>query len=481
MTVELIGVVALIFGVVSLFRDPRFIVYVFFCFTLLGAAAALILDSLGGTNISPAHILLGFLTFKIFSDRELFKNVKAGVAFGSPGFWLLMTVIYSIFTAFFMPRIFAGQFYIFAVRAQDSHGVLLTPSISNVTQSIYFVGDFICFIALYGYASASNGKKVLGQAALVCAILNLIFAALDLLTYFTNTSELLSFIRNANYAMLNDSEVAGFKRIVGSFTEASSFSFTTLGYFAFTSKLWLLGIRPRLTLILASLSLGALIFSTSTTAYVGLAAFLLFSYLQMLIYSIRRPLTSQMVFFIVGAPIVLAIIVLAIALNDTYSSYVQGLLDTMVLNKMSTDSGIERSAWNRQALQNFFDTFGFGVGNGTVRASSFPVAVLAGLGFIGAAIFAMFFIGVFKRQVRGYSDPIEYAYQEASKSSCVAWLIAATTSGALIDLGLPFFVFAALACAGGQSPRTEIRKRNSENRDLLSSYSHAYGSIPRRE
>jgi hypothetical protein len=41
-------------------------------------------------------------------------------------------------------------------------------------------------------------------------------------------------------------------------------------------------------------------------------------------------------------------------------TYLQGLLDTMVFNKLASDSGVERSSWNRLAIQNFEDTFGFG-------------------------------------------------------------------------------------------------------------------------
>lgn len=36
---------------------------------------------------------------------------------------------------------------------------------------------------------------------------------------------------------------------------------------------------------------------------------------------------------------------------------------------------------------------------------------------------------------------------EAAKYACLGWLVAATVSGALVDLGLPFFAFAALACS----------------------------------
>src|SRR6266852_2384458 len=435
MTVQLIGIFTLLIGIASLFRPAPFTVNVFFCSTLLGASAALVLDSLGGTNISPSHLLLGFLLFRLLSDERVAKNALQGVSFGRPGFWLLLTVIFSIISAFFMPRLFAGQTLTFPVRAESNQSVPLAPAMSNITQSIYFIGNFACFITLYGYASTLSGRKVLGGAAIACATLNLIFGALDLLTYFTNTTELFSFIRNANYALLNDTEVAGFKRIVGSFTEASSYGSATLGYFALTIRLWLLGVKTRQTAILAALSFLALVFSTSTTAYVGLASFLAFTVVQLFFDMLRRPATKQMTLFLLTSPIVLAIAAVAIALNDSASAYVQYLLDTMVLNKMSTASGIERSAWNDQAMQNFFDTSWFGVGNGSVRASSFPVGVLANLGIVGALIFSLFFITfLLSRGKGGQSDGLGDGYRQAAKSVCVAWLITATISGALIDL-----------------------------------------------
>jgi hypothetical protein len=78
MTIELIGFIALGFGLFSIFCEPAFIVYVFLCSTLLGSAAAIILDSLGGTNISPAHLLLGFLTFKLIGSGKLCQEFGAG-------------------------------------------------------------------------------------------------------------------------------------------------------------------------------------------------------------------------------------------------------------------------------------------------------------------------------------------------------------------------------------------------------------------
>jgi len=452
MTIELIGIIAIAVGLASLFFEPPFIVYVFLSSTLLGAAAAFTLPSLGGTNIPPAHLLIGFLAIKLVSTNAFSRRVTDGLAAENPGFWLLITLIYSLATAYLLPRIFAGQTFVFPART-IGYTLPLEPAMSNVTQSIYLIADFICFILLYTYAGTIEGKRTLGNAALVCAALNLMFAAVDLLTYFTGTTELLSFIRNANYGLLNETELAGLKRITGSFTEASSFGAATLGYFAFTIKLWLSRIRPRLTFILTGLSLFALLYSTSTTAYVGLAVFLAVIYLQTVVNALRRPINTQTLLFIAGVPIFLPILIIVIAMNDSTSSYIKDLLDTLVLNKMSTDSGIERSSWNSQAMQNFFDTFGFGVGNGSVRASSYPISVLASLGIVGALTITLFLISVFFDRGRTNLSNSKFdIYRQAAKYTCLAWLITSLASGALVDLGLPFFVFAALACSRSIAP-----------------------------
>src|SRR6185437_371476 len=186
MTVEFVGYFSLLIGILSLYCRDSFIVYMFFCATLLGAAAAFVLTSLGGTNISPAHLLLGFLTVRLLRISQISSRSIQGLAFGSPGFWLLLTVIYSALAAYLMPRIFAGQTFTFPVRSESTYTILpLAPAMSNLTQSIYFVGDLICFVVIYGYAGTQRGYRILGKAALACATLNLVFASLDLVTYFT--------------------------------------------------------------------------------------------------------------------------------------------------------------------------------------------------------------------------------------------------------------------------------------------------------
>jgi hypothetical protein len=361
---------------------------------------------------------------------------------------------YAAVTAYLLPRVFQGQTFAFTARAHgENYAAPLAPTSSNLTQSVYFVGDCICFLVLSSFGSSEAGRRCLARAALMCVILNLGFAALDLVTYATNTGELLSFIRNSTYSMMSDTEMAGFKRVVGSFVEASSFAYWTLGYFAFATSLWLNGIAVRLTLALSVLSLFALLFSTSTTAYVGLSGYLFVEFVIIAVNFMFWRVRPQMLVFLIFAPIVLAIVVIAICLNDASYAYFANLLDTLVLSKMSTGSGIERSNWNNQAIQTFLDTFGFGAGNGSVRASSFPIAVIASLGLLGTATYALFLLTIWFKRARPAPRSVS-AMQRAGRSACLAWLIAASASGSFIDLGLPFFAFAALACVAFVEART---------------------------
>jgi hypothetical protein len=453
MTIEIIGAIAAVLGIIGVIAGPNFIVATFVISTLLGAAAAFQLDFLAA-GISPSHLLLGFLIVSLMRRRDVRRSAINSLAFPKAGFWLLLTFIYSIFSAFVFPRVFAGMTDVYPVRTATFALERLAPSTANFTQSVFFTGDFICFFAISGYLGLLEGKRVLAKVALSCAALNLAFAALDLLTYFTNTTEMLAFIRNTNYRMLNDTEVAGFKRIVGSFTEAAGFGSMTLGYFAFSARLWLRGFHTRLTSTLAALSLIALVFSTSTTADVGLSVMLLLLYLESAYRLAFHRVPIQTLFFLVVAPIVVAILIVGVALNDASWSYVQNLLNTIVFNKMATDSGVERSAWTRQALQNFLDTWGFGAGNGSLRASSLLAAIVASLGVFGAFTYGAFFVRVLLNNRKSPSlDDYEYGVTDAARFSCLAWVIASSIAGAFIDLGLHFFVFAALACANNNKAR----------------------------
>jgi hypothetical protein len=167
-----------------------------------------------------------------------------------------------------------------------------------------------------------------------------------------------------------------------------------------------------------------------------------------------------MLVFLVGSPLALALFAVLIAMNDSYSEYVQNLLDTFLLNKLSSSSGVERSSWNQHAMQSFFDTFGFGFGNGSGRASSFLISALASLGLFGSALFSLFFLSLFLSSSRGTRlDPVEDVARQGAKYMCLAWLISGSVSNPLIDLGPAFYFFAALACATGATKSSPVLAR----------------------
>src|SRR5258708_16549875 len=115
MSIELIGFITLAVGLLSLVFETPFIVYAFVCSTLLGSAAAFVMESLGGTNISPSHLLLGFLTLKLLRGGTYLNASVQSLKFGRTGFWLLLTVFYAGLSAYVMPRGFQRQTQVFPV------------------------------------------------------------------------------------------------------------------------------------------------------------------------------------------------------------------------------------------------------------------------------------------------------------------------------------------------------------------------------
>lgn len=452
MHVEAFGLGVLLVGFFGWFARPGFLIYLFVISILFGATAAIILTNLGGANVQPAHLLLAFLAPHCFNKTRNFRAGLRALAVPNPGFWLLLTMVYGIVSAIFFPRLFEGATDVYAIaRTQVGSATVLLPlgpTSGNVTQTIYFIGDVVCFLIFYAYASERGTFVAVTYAILAATAVNLVLAALDVATYWTHTTQLLDFIRNAHYRMLNNATEAGFKRIVGSFPEASTFGYFTLGWFAFCTSLWLRGISRWVTAPLAALSFISLVFSTSSSAYAGLFGLLAILFLESLWRLLTGPVTSATLIFLVAVPVVAAALTVALALDPPAWAVAHRLAEDTLLNKLSSSSAVQRGQWTRQAFVNFLGTDGLGGGIGSVRASSFEVAVLGDIGVFGAITYGIFLLQVLIRGRARWTDPFAAAVQGAARTTCLALLISASVSGSFVDLGLSFFIFAALACAG---------------------------------
>ena len=219
MSMEPIGVLTILIGLICLTLGTGALVHGLAILAVLGAAAAMLI---GAANIQPGHVMLVFLAFGALSRRREAAAAIRALHPNEPGFWFACLVIYGVATAFLMPRLFAGitEIVPLGTTVFDDTGstVPLAPVSSNVTQSLYLSTTLLCLVTLTAIAGTRQGFSAVFNALLACCIANTVFAVLDIATYATGTQELLGFIRNARYTRHTDTEIAGMKRIVGSYT-----------------------------------------------------------------------------------------------------------------------------------------------------------------------------------------------------------------------------------------------------------------------
>jgi hypothetical protein len=454
MSIEPIGLITFIVGLICLQLGYQATVATLVVSTLLGSAAAILV---GTANIPPAHLLLAFVAISTLTRRLETARMIRAISFPEPGFWLLCLVVYGILTGFAMPRLLSGTMPIIPLGtsvdyAETGSTVPLGPVTGNLTQGIYLVGDLACFVMIVAIASTQSGFATVAGALLAYAVGNVIFAVIDLVTFATGTQWLLDFIRNAQYALHIEEEIAGLKRIVGSFTEASAFAGSTLGALGFTGTLWLCGYRPVLTGALAVTSLALVVLSTSSTGLAGTPPVLVILYITALMrrgIDFRRPVTSAL---LVCAPLLIVAVILAAQLDQETFKPIRDYLDVLIFSKSTSDSGIERASWNSYAMGAFFGSYGLGVGLGTVRTSSFPVALLSNVGVPGTIFYLFFVVSAFVRR-RGIPRTFPSDVRLAARNACLGLIIGATFAGTTLEQGLMFYVLAAMACA---EPEREI-------------------------
>ena len=442
------GIVTFALVVLSFAKGERFGLPAFVVCSLLGASAAINSSVVG--SIQPAHVLLGAVSATVVMQRDHLNRLLSCLRFPNPGFWLLCTLLYGVLGAIFIPRIAGGSVLVNAI-GKSAYGttidqVPLGPTSGNMTQSIYFTGDLVCFLVCSTVACTARGFRILTFSLLAYCVADILLALADLATYRTGTTALLDPIRNANYVIYVDSEVTSSKRIIGSFSEASAFAAASLGVFGFSTQLWIEGFRPYLTLPIALAVLLLLLFSTASTAFVSLPFCFIFLFASSLRSLLRAEAPINALLFIVFVPLLMGCFICAVMLHAPTYAALMDFLDVVIFNKSTSDSGIGRATVNVEAWANFRDSVGLGLGIGSVRAFSFVLAVAANLGVLGGAAYAAF-IGTALFGSGEEQSGVQASVRSAARIACLSLITAGCVSGALIDLGLPFFCFAGLAAS----------------------------------
>jgi hypothetical protein len=430
-----------------------------------GSTAFMTLSALGGSTplIFTAFSLL--LIAAVAVRRNVLKEVGQLFARVPSAAVLTALMVYAVVGALLLPRLFAGQTSAFT-KPPDSLLIIetsLAPVSGNITQTGYLVLNGATALALCILLLAAPRWTHIRRGFVLLAALTAGFGVLDLASKLAGAGDILAPIRTANYALLTESNEGNFARIVGAFPEASSFATLALACLAFTYTYWR-RTGDRLMLGLWITLAGLLALSTSTTAYAGLTV-LAIAAAAGLARSVATDRIHPRDILVVALFVGLLVLALALALyREGFFDPFIGMLDRMVLDKGASDSGRERSYWNEKSLQGFSDTYGLGIGVGSSRASSWPVAVVSQLGMIGSVFMALLTLVIFVG-MRGASralDPATETLVASVRASALASLGAASLIVGSPDPGPLFFVaLAVVACARAMAsrPASPVRLR----------------------
>lgn len=442
---EPIGIISALLGAACVLMGRKAAATGLLLMTLLGSATVLT-----AINIQPAHLFLLFVLCTVFLLSAERQAISPQLTMGRPGFWLACLFIYGIGSAFFFPRLMWGVTEVFPIGTSQfpkSNGTVpLSPSSGNFSQSIYLAADLMCFLLFSALASTPGGFRDCVDGMLATAFGFIFLAFIDLGTYATGMTALLDFVRNADYALLAEVESFGMKRIVGGFVEASSFARYGLAVVAFTGTLWLYAYRPRLTGALALVSLALVLLSTSSTGLVCAPLVMIILYacaLRRCGLSLRSRISSAVV---LGGPLAAALVLAGVLLVPPVRDFIGGYLETGVLAKSQTDSGVERGSWNAAGIRNFIDTNGTGAGLGSTRTSSLAIALVASVGVPGTFFFLVF-LGLSLLKQRGIPGSYYSDARAAARNGCFGLLLGDLLINTTMDVGLLFCALAAIAAA----------------------------------
>lgn len=391
----------------------------------------------------------------------LWHAVRAGRFQG--GAWppgaLALAVLWAwaVLVTGFAPRLFEGETEVIGIVPRGSgianDLVPLAAQRGNLNQLAYLTLGLATVLAMTRLLDSPQRRARLADAMLWMAGLNLLVTAVQMLHLYGGAPNLLDGLANAGYAIHLGGSIGGLQRLSGGFAEPSGYAMFTLAACAVCAALAQQRHRTRCSVALALGSLAALLLSTSSTGYVGLA---LLAAGHAAVLAVRAVVVPQRVrlgglalLAWGGAVVVLAALLLWPGLLDGIARVV----DSTLLGKLDSDSGRERNFWNARAWISFVETFGLGVGLGSTRASSYLLVLLSNVGIVGLGLYGVFVATTAGRALRpGPAD----AAPVAAAHGMLALLAAAMVSATVFDLGLLFYLLAGAAASATVAQRQPV-------------------------
>jgi hypothetical protein len=459
------GVITLILGAWLLRRnDPLVIVCWMLGLGLFAASAALVLPALGSSSIPPAKMFLGFALLSVLIHVHNRATVlNEAVVANAP---LVLFCIYGFIGALILPRIFAFQIDVVPMRPGGLRHLLdafpLTFTPQNVTTAFYMIGTALTAIVAYIAGRLSTDVSPVVKTCVIIIAVHVVTGILGVALAGTVWDNVVDLVRNGSYSQLRQ-ETDGFVRMAGLMPEPSAFaSFGVIwGIFAF--ELWLRNIQPVRTGTAALAMTGVLAFSTSSTAYVAIASYMVILAGRFFLFPAYLK-ANKLITMCLAIMLCAAAGAAAMLLIDGLAQTVGDLLYEMVLNKAESESGQQRTFWAMQGLYAFVVSGGLGIGAGSFRSSSLVTAILGSMGVFGAITFAWTCASLLRQRAMasvGHIDPTRKAVGDAAAWAALAGLIPPLINGASPDPGMEFAALAGLALALRRPALSRIEERKS--------------------
>lgn len=392
----LIGLVTVFAGfVLLLFASlEAMLAFAMYC-TLIGGGAAIVVTALGNASIPPASAALAFLLPRaILPSRRGRKPVAEALRVN---LLYLVFAVWALAGAMIMPRLFKGRIDVVPLRP----GVLrnlydsfpLAFSSQNITAPVYIIGSVLFAISAFIAVRQPRGAVVFAKAAVVVTLLHATIGWAGVLLPSSVWSVVTAIFRNGTYAQL-DQSIGGYERLTGIMPEASAFAAYGFCWFVLVIELWLRDVLPRRTGLAALFMAITLIASTSSTAYVSLAAYAVLLLLRAAIFPVFFRLNKVLLLFATGLTGIAAacsVVVFKPALAQSLAE----LLQHLTINKVNTNSGLQRAYWARQGFAAFKVSYGLGIGAGSFRSSNLFTAILGSMGIIGVGAWLTYLLQAF--------------------------------------------------------------------------------------
>lgn len=432
----------------GLFARGPVLLYLLVMSIPFGSFAVLPPQLTGGLTFVPATMTGLLICLRQFLlHRSGLPFLAASVTRLDRGLLLFLFWVVALLATIASPRIFAGEILVVPVRAIRSGLFLLPdwlrPTTQNVSQMAYLTVSVALTFALGHLLRRPGGAEALARAWIWGGGVTVATGALDLMSQYLPLAPLLAPFRTATYTLMTDNLLKdGAKRVVGLMPEASAYGSICLLFLTF---LWFLrhalpDAARRRAMPLCALLLLFTILSTSSAAYVGLGVLAALAALEWLwrasgLEALRSARRGVRIELLVAVGAVAAFAVLLIAAPATLDP-VTARIETMVFDKVDSNSYEERSAWTRISFEAGLSSYLMGVGVGSTRASNVLVAVFSNTGLLGFLLYYAFVIQCMTRPIGAGATPLGRGMLRAARWSFIPGLVIGALAGTSADFGV---------------------------------------------